>query len=164
MKLNPIHRIFLTTDGSITKILEAITEKEIKIETLEQKIVKADEKIARILEIEKGEEVNFRIVNIVADNEVIGHAISYTPLSRLDETFKEDLMRADIPIGRIIRKHRLEVRREINRGGVMRADKFANIFGIRTDDFILFRNYNIIHRGEILINITEYFPLNCFRI
>lgn len=160
MKLKPIHRILLTTDGSITKILEAITEKEIKIKTVEQRIISADKSIAGILEINVGDKVNFRIVNILADNEVVGHAVSYTPLNRLDKSFREDLMRADIPIGKIIKKHKLEVRREINWGGVVKAEKFAEIFGISASDSILSRNYNIIHRGKILINITEYFPLN----
>ncbi|HID42282.1 MAG TPA: DUF98 domain-containing protein [Archaeoglobaceae archaeon] len=162
MKLKPIHKILLTTDGSISKILEAVTGKEIKIETVEQKIVKADKKVVDILEIEEGDSVNFRVVNIIADDEIVAHAISYTPLSRLDERFREDLMRADIPIGKIIKKHNLEVRREINWGNVVKAEKIADIFKISPDDLILSRNYNIIHRSKILINITEYFPLDRF--
>ena len=34
-------------------------------------------------------------------------------MERLENDFKEDLIRADIPIGRILKKHKIESRREI---------------------------------------------------
>ena len=55
--------------------------------------------------------VNHRVV--VIGNRNLIHAVSYIPLSRLDDEFREDLIRADIPIGRILKKHRIESRREI---------------------------------------------------
>ncbi len=152
-KLNPIHKILLTTDGSITTILEAITGETINVETVEQKVVQADSSIAELLNIGIGDQVNYRMVNLKAGEYIVAHAISYTPLKRLKESFREDLMKADLPIGKIIKKHQLEVRREINWGKI---DK--NELTIFHEDRILSRNYNIIHDGDILINITEYFP------
>lgn len=160
--LNPIHHILLTTDGSITTILEAITGEKIIVETVEQRIIQADKEIAQLLNIEQGDEVNYRVVNLKAGEDIVAHAISHTPLKRLKEDFREDLMKADLPIGNIIKKHQLEVRREINWGKVTTAGELSTIFNIPKEDRILSRNYSIIHEGEILIDITEYFPYSAF--
>ncbi len=163
-KPNPIHRILLSTDGSVTAILEALTGKEVTIRTVEQRIVKADGRVAEILGVEEGEDVNYRVVYLEAGGEVYAKAISYTPLSRLDESFKEDLMKADIPIGRIMRKHAIEARREIRWGKVIEADgELARELGIAEGSPVLVRNYDIIRGGKVLINITEYFPAEKFR-
>lgn len=162
MELKPIHKILLTTDGSITTILEAIVGKEVFIETVEQRVIRAGKDIAKVLEIDEDDEVNYRVVNLKAEDDILAHAISYTPLKRLEPEFKDDLMRADIPIGKIMKKHRIEARREVNWWRVEKAGELGKIFGVSKDDYVLVRNYNIIHRGEILINITEYFPASKF--
>lgn len=156
VKPDPVHKILLTTDGSITTILEAITGENIKVETVEQKIIHADKEIAQLVNIDEGDEVNYRVVNLKAGEDVVAHALSYTPLKRLQESFREDLLKADLPIGKIIQKHKLEVRREINWGKIDKNE--LTIFNIPKEDRILSRNYRIIHNGEVLINITEYFP------
>lgn len=160
--MKPIHKILLTTDGSITVILEALSGKEIKVETVKQRVIQADETTANLLHIEKGGRVNYRIVNLKGGKEILAHAVSYTPLKRLGESFKDDLMKADIPIGKIINNHKLEVRREINWGKVESAGELAGVFDISKNDSILSRNYNVIHKNNILINITEYFPYSAF--
>lgn len=151
--MNPILRILERTDGSVTTIIEALTGKKTEIKTIEQKIIKADQHSARVLEIPEGEEINYRVVEIVSAGRLFAKAVSITPLSRLDDRFREDLMRADIPIGKIIKKHKLEVRREILWSRIDRCEDLGEC---------LVRNYNIIHRGEILINITEMFPTEVY--
>ncbi|MEM3179624.1 MAG: chorismate pyruvate-lyase family protein, partial [Archaeoglobaceae archaeon] len=100
--MNAIHRILLTTDGSITTIIEALTQKSVKVETVLQKIVKANEEIAKKLDISEGEDVNYRVVYLKVGDEIYAKAISYAALKRLENSFKDDLMRADIPIGKIL--------------------------------------------------------------
>ncbi|MEM4472449.1 MAG: chorismate pyruvate-lyase family protein [Archaeoglobaceae archaeon] len=161
MNLNPIHRILLTTDGSVTAIIEAYTQKAVVVETVEQRIIKADEEIAKRLGIKEGDEVNYRIVYLKAGGEIYAKAISYTPLKRLQNGFRDDLMRADIPIGKIMKKHRIEARREIRWGGVLESKELAMEMGVRKPFFIV-RNYSIIHRNEVLMDITEFFPMEKF--
>ncbi len=162
--MNAIHRILMSTDGSITAIIEAVTQKKVEVETLEQRVIRADKELAKILEVDEGDEVNYRVVYLKADGEIYAKAISFTPLKRLENSFKEDLMRADIPIGKIMKKHNIEARREIRWSRVENADsKLAEELGIN-DKRVISRNYNIIHRGKILINITEFFPVERFRL
>jgi|Deesub1362A_J573_1020465.scaffolds.fasta_scaffold00233_32 beta-ribofuranosylaminobenzene 5'-phosphate synthase len=164
IQLSPVQKILLTTDGSITRILEALTGEEVSISTEKQEVIKADEEIATKLQIEVGGEVNFRVVNIRSSGGVLMHAISYTPLKRLKKKFREDIMKADIPIGKIMARLKIEARREIMDMGIIEADeRFSQLFSVKKGSFLLKRTYNIIHNNEILLNITEIFPYEAFR-
>ena len=114
-RVSPVQKFLLGTDGSVTQLLESVTGKKVVIRTLVQEVVPADPATADNLNIAPGDPVNHRIVEIrtEADGEVLIYAISDTPLARLSPAFKDDLMKADIPIGRIISQHHIEARREI---------------------------------------------------
>lgn len=156
--LSPVQKILLTTDGSITRIFEALSGEEVSIETEEQKVIPASDEIAKLANIDVGDEVNYRIVNLKNSNGVLVHATSYAPLKRIDDDFKEKIMKADIPIGKIMSELKIEARREIVSCSVVKADKkFAKLFDVPEDSNLLGRNYNIIHNGEVLLNITEIF-------
>jgi beta-ribofuranosylaminobenzene 5'-phosphate synthase len=164
-RLSPMQKFLLGTDGSVTQILEAITGKKVMIETLMQKIIPADPKTAEHLGISEGDPVNYRVVEIktAGSREVLIHAISHTPIARLSSDFRDDLMKADIPIGRIIQSHRIEARREILNARVSPAtDEAGRIFSIAKHEPLLSRQYRIIHGGEPLIFIEEQFPYNRF--
>ena len=90
------------------------------------------------------------------------HAVSLTPIDKLTNNFKEDLLKADIPIGRILRKYNIESRREVIHIGFEDPDEeLKSIFN--TDSTMLTRIYNIIYKDEILIQIKETFPYSLFR-
>jgi beta-ribofuranosylaminobenzene 5'-phosphate synthase len=164
-RLSPMQKFLLGTDGSVTQILEAITGKPVSIETRVQKIIAADPTTAERLGVSQGDQVNYRVVEIktAASGEVLIYAISYTPIARLSLEFKEDLMRADIPIGRIIQNHRIEARREILNAWVSPASEEAGrIFSVCSHEPLLSRQYRIIHDGKPLIFIEEQFPYNRF--
>ena len=164
-RLSPMQKFLLGTDGSVTQILEAITGNRIVIETRVQKIIPADPTTAERLGIGQEDPVNYRIVEIKtsAGGEVLIHAISHTPIARLSPEFKDDLMKADIPIGRIIQNHRIEARREILNAWVSPASEEAGrIFSLCSHEPLLSRQYRIIHNGEPLIFIEEQFPYNRF--
>src|SRR5664280_471898 len=159
-KLSNAQKILLTTDGSVTSILDIIRG-HVKIETLEQKFVEADSEMARLLNIKVGDTVNYRIVVIETEEPLI-YAISLIAVERLENDIKEDLIRADIPIGRILRKHNIESRREIK--SVYFEDQSPEISEIfMVDSPMLTRTYNIIHKDAILIWLKETFPYTHFR-
>ena len=164
-RLSPMQKFLLGTDGSVTQILEAITGKQVVIETREQRIIPANPQIAERLGIGQGDPVNYRVVEIktLAGGEVLIYALSHTPIGRLSPEFKEDLMKADIPVGRIIQNHRIESRREILDARVSPAtDETGRIFSLGKHEPLLSRQYRIIHRGQPLIFIEEQFPYNRF--
>ncbi len=159
LRLNPIHKIILTTDGSVTRILESLFGKRVDIITKDQKIIKANKYIADVLGINVGENVNLRSVFLVHGNVKLAYAVSFSPIERLDRRFRDDIARADIPIGRIMAKHKIEARREIIDISVVRSKGLSKILSSR---IILKRNYNIISNKRVLINITEFFPYELY--
>jgi beta-ribofuranosylaminobenzene 5'-phosphate synthase len=164
-RLSPVQKILLGTDGSVTQLLESITGREITVQTRVQEIVPADQIIAERLQVDIGEPVNYRVVDLIdtATGQVLIHACSHTPIARLSPDFKDDLMKADIPIGRIIKRHRIEARREILNARVSPASSdTGRVFSICSHEPLLSRQYRIIHGGAPLIFIEEQFPYNRF--
>jgi len=164
-RLSSVHKILLSTDGSVTQMLESVTGSPVTITTRVQEIIKADAVTAERLNIAQGESVNHRIVELkeTGTGNVLIYAISDTPLARLPPSFREDLMKADIPIGKIIRHHRIEARREILNARVdFAGDEASRTFSICRNEPLLCRQYRIIHNNEPLIFIEEQFPYNRF--
>jgi beta-ribofuranosylaminobenzene 5'-phosphate synthase len=164
-RLSAVQKILLGTDGSVTQLLESITGNPVTITTRVQEIVRADRETAELLAIAQGDLVNHRIVELKdsGTGEVLIYAVSDTPIARLPPSFRDDLMKADIPIGKIIRHHRIEARREILNARVAPAGEEAGrTFAIRRNEPLLCRQYRIIHNNEPLIFIEEQFPYNRF--
>ena len=158
--LSSAQKILLATDGSVTTILDVLTG-HVTIRTLLQEFRSADADIASLLNVDEGATVNYRVV-VIEGKEPLIYAISIIPVDRLDNEFKEDLIRADIPIGRILKKHNIESRREIISVAVEEASQhLQEIFD--TDPIMLTRTYNIIHKDQLLIWLKETFPYNMFR-
>jgi len=160
-KLSSAQKILLTTDGSVTTILDVL-KGHVHINTLIQEFVPAGKEMARNLDIEEGEIVNYRVVVIKSDLEPLIYAVSLVPIKRLDKNFKEDLIKADIPIGRILKKHDIESRREVISVFVEEDDEnLREIFN--TNSPMLSRIYYIIHHDEVLISLKETFPYSLFQ-
>jgi len=158
-ELSNTQKILLATDGSVTRILDVL-KGTVDITTLVQEFQKADSKTAEKLGINPEEMINYRVV-VIGTNEPLIHAISYIPIDRLNNNFKEDLIRADMPIGRILKKHNVESRREVESVDIEDPDQqLKDIF--QTDSKMLTRTYNIIRNGEVLIRIKETFPITSF--
>jgi beta-ribofuranosylaminobenzene 5'-phosphate synthase len=165
-RLSPVQKMLLGTDGSVTNLLEIITGSKIEIETLVQEVVPADAAVAEELRIDPGDEINYRIVKLKrADTDkALIYAVSHTPLKRLEPGFREDLTRADIPIGVILKKHQIESRRDITDTEILSADReMSRVFDIFPKEPMLCRRYRIFRHGEPLIAIKEAFPYNSFQ-
>ena len=91
--LSPVQKILLGTDGSVTQLLEAVIGKPIAIKTRLQEIIPVDPDTAKKLGITAGMPVNHRVVEIKNNDtgEVLIHAVSYTPVERLPDEFRNDL-------------------------------------------------------------------------
>lgn len=164
-RLSPMQKVLIGTDGSVTNLLEMATGHPVAIATLVQEVVAADAGMAAALAIEPDDEVNYRVVELKdsVTGEVLIYAVSCTPLRRLAPEFRQDLMRADIPIGRILRSHRIESRREITDARIVQAGAdLARAFDTHRSESMLSRRYRIIHREEPLIAIEEIFPCTAF--
>ena len=153
-------KILLTTDGSITAILDVLYGK-ISLFTLDQHFGIAEEKHAKLVNVNVGDEINFREVLMHKGTQPLIYAISHVPLGRCSDEICSDLLRADIPIGRILKNYKIESRREVNNIFIEKANaKLKELF--KTDEDFLARDYVIIHDDEILMWIKEMFPVSYF--
>jgi chorismate-pyruvate lyase len=72
-----------------------------------------------------------------------------------------DLIRADIPIGRILKNYNIESRREIRKIYIEKPNaKLRELF--HTEEEMLAREYVIINNDEVLMWIKEVFPISYF--
>ena len=159
-RLAPQQKALLATDGSSTSLLEAFTNTKIKVLGAEkQRIIEAGGDIALELRVNAGEELNKRCVLLSAEDNVLVYAESHTPLSRLSADIREDILGTDMPIGKILKKHRIESRREILDIGVTSSEKIRRELKLNKEDPVLYKKYLIIHNDLPLMKIEEYFWL-----
>ena len=164
VKLSKAQRLLLMTDGSVTTLLEVLTGKPVVVTTLLQQVVTADTDKAADLDVAEGDNLNYRIVVLKNedDDRPLIYAESYTPIARLQKEFRHDLMKADIPIGRIMAQRKIESRREIRRIETTLNEELSDLFDVPHDIPMLSRTYDIIRHGMVLIRITETFPSTNF--
>ena len=153
-------KILLTTDGSITAILDVLYGK-ISLFTIDQHFGIADESHAKLVNVNAGDEINFREVIMHKGKQPLIYAISHVPLGRCSEEICSDLLRADIPIGRILKNYKIESRREINNIYIEKPNEMLKDL-YKTDEDFLARDYVIINNNEILMWIKEMFPVSYF--
>lgn len=153
-RLTPVQRALLISDGSTTTLLEAFTGRAVEVKGREQRIILADPSLAKELQIEPNSKVSRREVHLINSDSsrILAYAVSYTPVERLPEGFKKDVQGSDIPIGKILKKHQIETRREIKE---IRFFRHSKIFGPAG---CIYRSYLIIHNSSPLMKIEEYFP------
>lgn len=153
-------KILLTTDGSITAILDVLYGK-IDLDTLDQHFENADEYHAGLVDVEVDTEINFREVIMHKGSKPLIYAISHIPLSRCSKDVCADLVRADIPIGRILKNYNIESRREIREIYLEKPnEKLKELF--QEDCEMLAREYVIINNNQVLMWIKEVFPITYF--
>jgi beta-ribofuranosylaminobenzene 5'-phosphate synthase len=164
LKLSKAQRLLLITDGSVTTLLEVLTGKPIVVTTLLQQVVEADAERASALDVEEGDSLNYRVVVLKNDDndQPLIYAESYTPIARLQKEFRHDLMKADVPIGRIMKQRKIESRREIRRIETICNEELSELFGVAQNVSLLSRTYDIISHNMVLIQITETFPSTRF--
>jgi chorismate-pyruvate lyase len=166
LELSPALKILLTTNGSVTQALQSLQPTVgdvVHIKTLNQVVLgigqeSVNEIIFQSLNLSPGSAFNYRKVALRANKRNLVLAISLTPISRLDKDFQDDLMRADLPIGFLLEKHRLAVLRRIILIDAIKAPVFINdILSLDATTKIPFRVYDITRENDVMMKIIEFF-------
>lgn len=100
-------RICAGTDGSVTFLLEIMTKHPTAVVTEYQHIIPADEQMAELFDVNVGSDINERVVTLTAGDVPYVFARSLSAIENMPEGVRSDMMKADIPIGRILRDHEL---------------------------------------------------------
>jgi chorismate-pyruvate lyase len=161
--LSTFQRILLTTDGTVTHMLEAYLFEQIHVAKLSEKLVSLTQDIPS-MELKKGTEIIARKIllrgSISRKNFIYAESIIVP--ERLDEKFRNELLKTKSPIGKIWLEQRVETFKEILDSGKEPANDLSNYFDIEPEENILFRTYNVLHSRKSIMMITEKFPESYF--
>lgn len=160
IEFTPMQKILCATEGPIVTVLD-ILYGDVNLFVLDQHMEKADESIAKKLEINVGDEINFREVIIHKHGRPLIYGLSYIPKDRCSDTVIEKLLKEDQTTGRIMLEHEIETITKINKISIEKPDaKLKNLF--HTNDDMLSREYVLIHKKNIVIWSKEACPLSYF--
>jgi chorismate-pyruvate lyase len=161
--LSTFQRILLTTDGTVTDILEAYAFEQIRIIKLSEQMFFLDRDITS-MDLKQGTEVISRKVLLQGkiSRKTFVYAESILVPDRLDEQFRKALLETKTPIGKIWLEQRVETFKEILKTSRESAEGLSSYFGIEPTDKLLSRTYQVISGCEPAMTITEKFPESFF--
>ena len=162
--LSPFQRIILTTDGTLTDILEAYLFESIQTVKLSEELVTTTQDIP-LMELKSESAIIERKVLLqgkISRNNFI-YAESIIVPERLEERFKDRLLNSQIPIGRLWLEHRMETFKEIVDSGKEKVNQLSCYFNINPEENLLFRTYRLFNNHIPIIMITEKFPESYFQ-
>ncbi|MEM9542551.1 MAG: chorismate pyruvate-lyase family protein [Cyanobacteria bacterium P01_E01_bin.42] len=161
--LSTFQRVLLTTDGTVTEMLEAYLLENMKVVKLGEGLVSTVKEIPP-LKLQRGTPIVERKILLQGkiSHKNFLYAKSIIVPERLDEHFQDGLLKTKTPIGKLWLQHKVETFKEIIDSGKEPAGKLADYFLIRPDDKILFRTYIVFTDRKPVMMITEKFPETYF--
>ena len=161
IEISTKQKILLSIKGPITNILDAMYG-AMNLFMLDQHFKKADEDIAELLEIDVGDEIDYREVIVHKGGRPLVYALSYIPKSLCNEEILEDLLEEKLTTGKIIDKHSIETSRIISRIDIEKpTPTHRELF--KNDGPTLTREYTMKHGEKIIIWTKESYPLDYFK-
>lgn len=157
--LDPLLRVLLVTDGTVTAILEAAFLESIRVVKLTQEIVKATTTSHALLNPSAGEAIVERRVLLrgVASGRNYVYAESLIAVGRMRPAFGSLLFDSNTPLGQLWLDQKLETYKEIigmhGAAGGSAAQYFES-----DGSGILIRKYRIYSSGIPVMIISEHFP------
>ena len=162
--LSPFQRILLTTDGTVTEILEAQMFESMKVVKLYEELIPANKDIP-YLEIDEGTEVIARKILLrgKCSHKNYIYAESVLVPGRLSDDMREALLTTRKPIGLLILESRTESFREILSCKREPMGEVAQYYDLPEDAPLISRTYRIFAGGQPIMLITEKFPESAFQ-
>ncbi len=161
--LSTFQRILLTTDGTVTDMLESYLFEQIQVVKLSEAMVPVAYDIP-LMELKKGTTaIERRILlrgRISRKNFIYAESILVP--ERLEASFRDELLKTKTPIGKIWLEQRVETFKEIVDSGKIPANELAQYFEMESNENMFFRSYLVFSNRQIAMMITEKFPESYF--
>jgi beta-ribofuranosylaminobenzene 5'-phosphate synthase len=154
-RLNLVGRLLLTSDGTITPMLEQIVGERVVTARLDQSPAPTDPETAALLAASDGRSLLTRATHLVGavTGTVYVRARSVLAVDAMPPPLRADLLGTDEPIGRLLRRHRVETFREILSLQVPESG-----FPLKPK-----RRYLVFTGGVPAMLIDESFAAECFQ-
>jgi len=143
-------RMLLTTDGSVTAMLEASFDTRVAVET-------------RSNAVDHGHLLRTAVLRRESDGRPLLRATSEIALDGLPGPARRALVAGDRPIGTVLREAHVETRRELApySTDIASAEDVADL-GVRPGTPVFERTYSIVSQAQRLATITERVPATLF--
>jgi len=162
--LSSFQRILLTTDGTVTEILEAHLWEAMRIVKLYQDCIETD---ASVPYLDIGPHAPVLVRKIILRGESSErnyiYAGSIIALDRLDDRIRLGLIETQKPVGQLMLEARLETFREILSCCYEPAEEIGECLGLSPDARLISRTYRVFANRQPFMLITEKFPETAFR-
>ena len=156
-----ILRSLLTTNGSITILLEAFFDEDQRADKVSERQVVLTQNYPD-LGLTSGDPALEREIFLrgATTNRAYLHATTLVALNNVKPDFRESLITTGIPIGKLWDDYRMEIFKEVIRYDTRPADDLAAGFGVDPNDKLLTRSYRVFSDQRCIMLITESFPEN----
>jgi len=158
--LEPLQRVLLVTDGTLTEILEANFFERIRLVKVSQRVISATASHA-LLDPNPGEVLIERKILLQGEGSRRNYAYaeSLIAVDRLGSSFRDELLDSDTPLGRLWLEHKLETFKELQEVRCRRANGLSHYFECADGALLLDRTYRVFSASRPVMVITEYFPV-----
>ncbi|MFQ5634646.1 MAG: chorismate--pyruvate lyase family protein [Gammaproteobacteria bacterium] len=157
--LSSFQRILLTTDGTVTDILEAYLWESMQVVKLDQGHVETTKEIP-YLDLGRGADIMARKILLrgKTSHKNYIYAESIVVPGHLNQAIRDGLEKTKKPVGQLMLESRLETFREILVCRRESAQGIGQYFDIQPDDMLISRTYRVFAEGRPMMLITEKFP------
>jgi beta-ribofuranosylaminobenzene 5'-phosphate synthase len=156
--LAPLQRFLLATDGTVTPALSAYLREPVAVRVLRQDRVALSRPDGGLALAARRTILDRRVVLYGTRSGVVAlYADSRIAVERLPAAVHDDLLSGELPIGLVLRRHRVETFRETLGAGRRPATGDAAVHLGPGD--VCWRTYAIISGGQPLIVVHEEFPV-----
>ena len=161
--LSPLQQILMTTDGTVTHILEAYAGEQMRVVKLSQAPVPSraqfpelrladHETLLRRTILLRGSESNVNL--LFADSLIVA--------DRLPRRVRDGLTMTDKPLGKLLLEDRTENFRDIVSSWQEPAGDCATHFAVEPTAMLICRTYHVLAGRQLIMKITEKFPATSF--
>ena len=162
--LNPLQRIILVYNGTLTRLLETFLNEQLTVVKLHETLEPISEPIP-YLDLHAHQEVINRKICLQGQTSGTNwlYAESIIVPEHLPPLFRQDLLESQIPIGKLWCKHRIETYKELLPPFAEPAEELAEHFHVGTDHLLLGRTYRVYSNQKPIMMLTEKFPAHYFK-
>ena len=162
-ELSSLQRIILTSNGTVTKLLEDLVGEQLTVIKLHESL-QIHEQAIEYLELPDSQKVIQRKICLQGKDSGINwlYAESIIIPERLEPSFRDDLLESQIPIGNLWSKYKIETFKEILPPFKQTAGELGQYFSIPAQQYLLGRTYRVYSRQQPVMMLTEKFPAHYF--
>ncbi len=158
-------KALLSTDGTLTLLLDAFSGENVETVLLAQRTERADaESACTTMRLEPNEATTRRevLLRTASSKRNLVYAESRIADARLPPGIRASLMQGTRPIGLLLRSARIESFRELVDWGIHPLDEAPCPNACFDATELVYRSYHIVVASRPVMRITEYFPRGLF--